>query len=131
MPKVKIFDYTVHWARGSMTRKLGSCCLLRRSCSGMDLLLALMRSHRIMNVSSHALSMFLSAYGLNVCKNATKATKIRSLLTLESVKQFCKQEELDCLEAKLLASEERRNKKSSSNHADDDDEDEECKEDVT
>ena len=84
-----------------------------------------------MNISSHALSMFLSKYGLNVRKNATKATKIRALLTAAPVKQFCSQELLDALEAQLLASEEKRNKKSSCNAAEEDDEEEDCKEDAT
>ena len=108
---MKVYDYTMHWCKGAMTRKLGSCCLLRRCLAGLDLLSALVRSHRILTVTSHCLSMFLNACGQNMRKNATKAAKIRALIKTSSMRENCNEQCLQALELKLQASEEQRNKK--------------------
>ena len=87
--------------------------------------MSLVKTHRILSVTSYSLSMLLLFYGLNIRRNATKASKIRALLKTSVVTDSCRQNCLDALEAKLVQSEEKRNRKNApaagEDEADDDD----------
>ena len=106
-----MFDFTIHWMKGAITHKMGTCCLLRRSFNGSSILVWLILSAKILGVTADALTQFLHYYSVNLRKNTTKATKIRALLKLPQVISECSREKLDAIEALLVAAEEKRCKK--------------------
>ena len=109
--QVQVYDYTIHWLRGDLTRKMGSCCMLRRNFSGCSILVYLMRTTAILKISAEALGHFLSYHRISIRKSSTKAAKIRALMKAPEIQEKCSQEILDRMEALLVAIEERRNKK--------------------
>ena len=127
-----IFEYTVHWLKGPLTTKMRTSCIIRRSYTGCSLLVSLFRSSKIVGVSSEALSHLMQMNGIAMRKNATKASKIRALMRLQSVTEHCKQELLDKVEALLVLAEESRAKKKKGSkdggeNADDDEEQDEAR----
>ena len=121
---MQVHDFTIHWTKGAITRKMGTCCILRRSFEGCSILVWLVKSTKILNVSGEALEKFLKYNNLNVRKNSTKSAKIRALMKLPQIVQECQQSTLDRLEALLVAAEERRSKKNTTSQKDEDQEDE-------
>ena len=126
--EVTIFDYTLHWLQGNLTAKMGSSCIIRRAHAGCSLLVALFRSSKIVAVSSEALSQLMQMNGVQMRKNATKASKIRALMRLEAVAANCKRELLDKVEAFLAAAEDGRAKRKKKDPGDNGEEDEDADE---
>ena len=94
--------------------------------------MSLLRSKKILRLSSDSLSQLMKAYGLAMRKNATKIAKIRMLLKTEEAMAELSEEHRASLEAALLALDEKRKKQSKKNDDDDDDEDgEDLEENVT
>ena len=97
--------------KGPLTLKMRSSCVLRRSFKGYGPLVSLFRSEKILAISSDSLSQLLVLHGIHMRQNATKASKIRALMQVQSVKADCRQQTLDKIEAHLKNAEENRKKK--------------------
>ena len=111
LSKVQIFSYTEHIINGKMADKIGSCCLLRRSATGQDILLFLLRTGKIIQVTSDILTKLLEAEGTTVRKTLSKAGKIRQMMTLPRVQHAVPRDRLEWLESQLVQLEKRRKKK--------------------
>ena len=77
-----------------------------------------------MKVNSDGLTRMLEAYGLRMRKTSSKSAKIRGLMALPEVKDFCSEQELEELEASLTEHDKKRRRKSSQENEDGEEEDE-------
>ena len=122
-----LFTYSIHWAEGTLTEKIGSCLWIRRSVQGCTILVQLVNTGAIVNSSSEVLSILLKQQNMAMRKNATKTAKIRQLLKASSVVEQCSKDQISKLEGLLSELEAKRNKKNGAEH---EDMDEDCGEDA-
>ena len=111
--QVKVFDYTVHFVQGMISRKMGTATILRRAEQGRDLCAALLCSGAILKCTNESLSNFTRLYRINIRKQSTKNFKIRALMKVDTLAQQCPPEALEKLEKKMTELDEKRNKKKS------------------
>ena len=109
--QVVLYDYSVHWADGPLTEKIGSSLFLRRSARGCKILVHLVKSGGILSITSECLSVLLKLENMPLKKNATKTSKVRCLLKANSVVQECSKDELSKVELAVSQLEAKRNKK--------------------
>ena len=94
-----------------MEEKLGSCFVLRRGARPYSLLSWLVHSAQIVSLLSSVLTDILNSFEIRMPKMTTKNAKIRKLLSLQEISDTCTQEEVDKIEAMLIAQEQKRNSK--------------------
>ena len=113
-----MFNYTLHWTKGDLARRIGSCALLRRQKKGHSILVHLMMNFKILQVGSEGLSELLRFEGISCRKTTTKAGKIRQLMKLGKVQEACDEQHVLRLETLLAELESRRNKKNQTSNDD-------------
>ncbi|CAE7260090.1 unnamed protein product [Symbiodinium sp. CCMP2592] len=111
MEEVKIFDYTLHVAGQILETKCGNNLLLRRGSREFSLLGWLVEKGGILKARVSSLIDILDSMGIKMLKNATKAQRIRKILTLDAVKQECSQASIDRILKALEQQEEKRKAK--------------------
>ena len=118
-----VYNFTMHWANGRLADKLGSCLLLRRSSEGQSVLLSLLSTHKILQLSASSLTEFLKHNGTSLKALSTKTAKIRALMRLpfmsERLSDHCK----EALEKKLQEMDKKQKAKPATEHPASDDED--------
>ena len=70
-----------------------------------------MHSAQIVSLLSSVLTDILNSFEIRMPKMTTKNAKIRKLLSLQEISDTCTQEEVDKIEAMLIAQEQKRNSK--------------------
>jgi len=119
MWQAEVFEYTLHWATGPLAMKLGFACFLRRSMIGVSVVVFLVKTFAILQLTSDNLSCLLQRHGVPTRKNSTKSFKIRQLMKLEQVAAACTAEQLEALDKKLTELDAKRKKDKAAAEKDD------------
>ena len=122
--QVTLFEYSIHWAQGDLTEKIGSCIFFRRSKEGSSILVHMVKTGSIMMAQSDVLSVLLKMNNVAMRKNATRAAKIRQLLKVPSIQNSFGKSDLEALETKIKEMETRRNNKNAATKEGDEPEEE-------
>ena len=116
--KVAVYNYTIHVTKSKLADKMNTCVFFRHAKRGNSLLVALLQSLTIADVSSECLTQLLKHHNVNMRKNATKLCKIRALSKIESVLKDLTAEEATAVET-MLQDMESKTAKKKNDHEDD------------
>lgn len=119
--QVQICQYTVHVFDPVLEQKMPGF-VLRRGPRCHSLLVFLFLNESILDVSSSALTELLAGEHMKMPKNATKAAKIRKLMTAASVMESTDESLRQKIEALLVQRDEAKKKSKKGKQAEDDNE---------
>ncbi|CAE7411251.1 unnamed protein product [Symbiodinium necroappetens] len=109
--EVRFFGYSIHLAEPVLSDKCGCSILLRRGMKDFSLMGWLVQSGDVLKLTVRNLIDFMDSRGARMPKNATKAQRIRRILSMDDIQQECSADVINAMVQKLEQQEEKRRQK--------------------